>query len=223
MSGADLAEKLLCLLFPAHCLLCDDTVSAGEIFCDSCKEDMPRRPLIRHYTLQNGEKFAVMSRFEYRGGFRETLHRLKFENEHSLAKPIGRIMAEMLAERKEFNCVTWAAMSKSKKRERGYDQSELLAKAVAKSLGLPCLPLIEKIRETDTQHELPREKRSLNIKNAYRAHNAAGMAVILVDDIITTGSTVCECANELYKAGAKKVLGLCAADTPETSHEEAGE
>lgn len=221
MSHTGIAERLLCLLFPARCLLCGRITRGVDSFCGDCITDVPKEPLKRTFNL-NGNTFDVLSALPYQSGFRKTLHRYKFKGERALSGPIGRLMAELISNVGEYDCVAWAAMSKNKKHERGYDQSELLAKAVAKSLRLPCVPLIEKIRETDTQHELPREKRISNIKNAYRASGAAaGRSVILVDDIVTTGSTICECAEELYRAGAKAVLGLCAADTPCTEQEEA--
>lgn len=221
--GVGIVERLLCLLFPSRCLLCDKITAAGAAFCDDCVDLCPSVPIVRNLTSGNRE-FTVLSALPYRDGFRETLHSYKFQGERACAAPIGRLMAEFLSKADGFDCVTWVAMSKKKKRLRGYDQSELLARSVARTLGLPCLRLIEKVRETDTQHELPREQRITNIKNAYRADaSAAGRSVILIDDIVTTGSTICECAEALYRAGAKEVLGLCAADTPFTKQEEAEE
>lgn len=220
--GADLIEKLLCLLFPAQCLACDRIISPGESFCESCKASLPGAPLYREFTVC-GKSFRVTSLMPYKGGFRKSLHRLKFEDERALAKQIGRLMAEVLPN-EAFSAVTWVPMSEKKKRLRGYDQSELLARTAARELDIPAVRLITKIRETDTQHELARADRIENIKNAYRAEKAAaGMSIILVDDIITTGSTLCECAGELYRAGATKIVGLCAADTPVTKLEEEAE
>jgi len=214
--GAGLGERLLCLLFPARCLLCGKIISAEESFCKSCIKDVPESPCERRFSLPGSGAggFRTVSPMLYQGGFRKTLYRYKFRGQKALAKPLGRLMAQTVQKTgADFDVVVWVPMTKKKKRERGYDQSELLARAVAGVLEIPCLPLLEKVRETGTQHELSRKGRIKNVKNAYRAGpEAEGKSLLLVDDIITTGSTLAECAGELYKAGAKSVLGLCAAD-----------
>lgn len=217
--AAGLGERLFSLLFPARCLLCGKIILPGESLCESCEARRPKTPYERRFSLEGAgaEGFRVISPLSYVGGFRQTLYRFKFRGKKALAKPLGQLMAESLREEGgAIGAVTWVPMTKKGKRRRGYDQSELLAKEVAKILGIPCLPLLEKIRETATQHELPHRKRLGNVKNAYRASGeAAGKVLLLVDDIVTTGSTLRECAGELYRAGAVGVLGLCAADTPE--------
>lgn len=214
--GAGLGERLLCLLFPARCLLCGKIIPQQELFCQSCAKDVPEEPCERRFSLpgSGAEGFRTAAPLPYQGRFRKTLYRYKFWGQKGLAKPLGRLMAQTAQKTGgKFDAAAWVPMTKEKKRKRGYDQSELLAKSVAEILGIPCLPLLEKVRETDTQHELPRKERLKNVKNAYRAgREAEGRRVLLIDDIITTGSTLSECAIELYKAGAGRVFGLCAAD-----------
>ena len=121
----------------------------------------------------------------------------------------------------ELDGVTWVPMSPQKLRRRGYNQSELLAKAVAKELGLPAWNLLEQVRETDTQHSLTRAQRADNVRGAYRAKSATlGKRVLLVDDIVTTGATLRACAQGLYGAGAQKVCAVCAANTAFSRREE---
>lgn len=222
--SAGLRERLLCLLFPARCLLCGKIVPQQELFCQSCAKDVPEEPYERRYSLPGAgaEGFRTAASMLYRGGFRKTLYRYKFRGQKALAKPLGRLMSQTVRKTGGgFDAAAWVPMTQQKKRKRGYDQSELLAKAVAEILGIPCLPLLEKVRETGTQHELSRQERIKNVKNAYRAdREAAGRSVLLIDDIVTTGSTLSECAAELYKAGAKRVFGLCAADAQMVKTEE---
>lgn len=224
---AGLSERLLNLLFPARCLLCGTVVPAGKSFCRDCAKELPETPFQRRISLPGAgaEGFRIVSPLSYAGGFRKTLYRYKFRGERALAKPLGQLMAEAVRKSGEsFEAVRWVPITKNKTRQRGYDQSELLAKSVAKALGAPCLPLLEKMRETETQHELSRKKRAQNVKNAYgAASGTAGKEVLLVDDIVTTGSTLKECAGTLYKAGAKRVLGLCVADAREIKMEEGTE
>ena len=219
MSRVGLGERLLSLLFPARCLLCDTIIPAEESVCRDCTAKIPEKPFSRKFALPGGgaEGFQVFSPLSYEGGYKKTIYRFKFRGQKGLAKPMGRLMAE-LADHMEipFDAVTWAPMTDKKRRERGYDQSELLARAAAKELNLPCLPLLKKVRENKTQHELSARQRWLNVKNAYRAEKAAeGKTLLLIDDIVTTGATVSECAKTLYAAGAKAVVGLCAADAQE--------
>lgn len=209
-------ERLFDLLFPARCLLCGERVSPGEDICPGCRQEVPPKPFRRLYSLpgSGADGFQVTAPMDYTGGFRKTLYRFKFQGEYGLSRPLGRLMAKAVPEGESFYCVAWVPMTGKKRREWGYDQSRLLAKAVARALGLPCRPLLEKTRETDTQHELSRRDREKNVRNAYSARGeAAGKSILLVDDIITTGATLTECAEALYRAGAKRVAGLCAADT----------
>ena len=219
MSGIGRKERLISWLFPARCLLCDRVIPAGELFCRDCEKKLPKRPFTRKLALPGAgaEGFSVYSSMSYEGGFRKSIHRLKFRGQKSIAKPMGRLLAESIRDRDlSFDAVTWVPMTEKKRRERGYDQSELLARAAAKELKLPCLPLLQKVRENKTQHELSGRQRQQNVKGVYRAEKGAeGKALLLIDDIVTTGATIGECAKLLYAAGAKRATGLCAADARE--------
>lgn len=214
-------ERAWCLFFPARCLLCGRAVHAEQLFCAGCAANLPETPFFREFPLAGGW-LHVLAPLSYEGGFRRTLHRLKFQEERGLAKPIGQMMAQA-AEGFEtpFDGVAWVPMSPKKLRKRGYNQSELLAKAVAKELGLPAWDLLEQVRETDTQHSLTRAQRADNVRGAYRAKSAAlGKRLLLVDDIVTTGATLRACAQGLYGAGAQKVCAVCAANTAFSRREE---
>lgn len=215
-------ERLWCLFLPARCLCCGRAVRPERLFCPGCVPALPKEPLSREFPLSGGGSLAVAACFPYEKGFRRTLHRLKFQEERALARPLGTLMAEAASSLGEdFDGVTWVPMSPQKLRRRGYNQSELLAKAVAKELGLPAWDLLEQVRETDTQHSLTRAQRADNVRGAYRAKSAAlGKRVLLVDDIVTTGATLRACAQGLYGAGAQKVCAVCAANTAFSRREE---
>ena len=183
-------ERLWCLFLPARCLCCGRAVRPERLFCPGCVPALPKEPLSREFPPSPAGGFlAVAACFPYEKGFRRTLHRLKFQEERALARPLGLLMAEAASSLgEELDGVTWVPMSPQKLRRRGYNQSELLAKAVAKELGLPAWDLLEQVRETDTQHNLTRAQRADNVRSAYRAKGAAlGKRVLLVDDIVTTG------------------------------------
>lgn len=215
-------ERLWCLFLPARCLCCGRAVRPERLFCPGCVPALPKEPLSREFPLPGGGFLAVAACFPYEKGFRRTLHRLKFQEERALARPLGTLMAEAASSLgEELDGVTWVPMSPQKLRRRGYNQSELLAKAVAKELGLPAWDLLEQVRETDTQHNLTRAQRADNVRGAYRAKGAAlGKRVLLVDDIVTTGATLRACAQGLYGAGAQKVCAVCAANTAFSRREE---
>lgn len=212
-----LTERLLSLWFPARCVGCGRVIAPQRLFCARCRRSLPSEPRLRRFAQPGA--FFVYAPFVYQGGIRRTLHALKFEGERSLAAPTGQLMAAALPAPLKFDMVAFVPMRPDKQAERGYNQSELLARAVAKALGCPCVPLLKKVHSTSTQHELTREERLKNPLGAYRAdRRAEGKCILLIDDIVTTGSTICECAKELYRSGAKAVVGLCAAsaETKET-------
>ncbi len=221
MKAIGFGERLLCMLFPARCILCGELVYPEEIFCAQCAKELPEKPYRRQY-----EGFSAVSPLLYAGEARKAMHRLKFQGERDLARPMGRLLAQTAEEAlPPIDCVVWAPMSATKKRKRGYDQSELLAKSAAKALGLPCLPVLYKARETEIQHELSRSDREQNVKNAYGARDnlrdeISGRRVLLIDDIVTTGATLRECVKVLYAAGAKSVAAACVTDAIRTKREE---
>lgn len=208
-------EWVWSLLFPPRCLLCGQVVAPGRLFCPACALGLPEEPLCRRLALPQGGELAVRSPLAYEGGFRDTLHDFKFHGQRALARPIAWLMAGAAEGCGPFDGVAFAPMHEDDRRSRGYDQSQLLARHLAKALGLPLLCALEKTRHTQAQHGLDRAARLENPRNAYRAcMELSGKSLLLVDDIVTTGSTLVECAQNLYQAGARAVCGICAGDTP---------
>lgn len=207
-------ERVLCLFFPARCLRCGKAVRPERLFCQECVPSLPPEPFFREYPLPQAPEgiLPVLAPLPYEEGFRETLHRLKFQEEWGACKPLGQLMGETAREfSKEFTLVTWVPMSSKKLGKRGYNQSALLGKAVAKELGLPFGEALEQVREIQTQHQLTRPQRADNVRDAYRGKSRArGEDILLIDDIVTTGATLRSCTQALYQAGARSVCALCA-------------
>ena len=194
------------MLFPGGCLICGKVSPGGPDLCPACREGLPEEI----YRRELG--FPAGAPFRYRGGVQKTLWRVKFRGERGWINPLGRWMAGAARDLPEADCVTWVPMSPAKQRRRGYNQSQLLAKVVARCLGLPAQGLLTGTRETATQHDLARAERFANVEGAYEAlPGAAGKRVLLVDDILTTGATLMACAQALRQAGAVSVTGLAAA------------
>ena len=206
-------QLLLDLLYPPKCPFCGRVLERGEEgWCASCQQDLP-------WTEPGGGKAvegcaACLSPLWYRDGAREGMHRYKFGGGRSHARLFGELMAQCLRDRWDgpVDLITWAPLHPKRKKERGYDQAELLAQRVGGLTGLPVESTLEKHRATAVQSQTEGdEARKANVRGAYRALpglDLTGKRVVLVDDVATSGATLAECAAALRAAGADCVVGL---------------
>ena len=200
---------LMELLFPPKCVLCGTLLKAGETdLCRTCRTEAPEYPN-RKIKLQFLDSFAAV--WYYEGNVRRSLLRFKFQNARSYASCYGRMLAmKLLREYPDgFDVLTWVPVSRLRRLRRGYDQVELLAKAVGAELGMTPVPMLKKIRNNRPQSRLDSASaRRANVLGAYKLLDGAqakGKRVLLLDDILTTGATAGECARMLLSAGAKEV------------------
>lgn len=200
---------LMEFLFPPKCVLCGKLLKNGETdLCKACRSDAPDYPN-RKIKLHFLDSFAAV--WYYEGNVRRSLLRYKFRNARSYCDCYGRLLAmKLLAQYPEgFDMLTWVPVSRLRRLRRGYDQVELLAKAVGRELGMPPVSTLRKIRNNRPQSRLKRaEARRANVLGAYRlaeGAQVAGKRILLLDDILTTGATAGECARMLLSAGAKEV------------------
>jgi ComF family protein len=162
----------------------------------------------------------------YDGGLRELIHLLKYDRVRPAANVLGRMLAEVIAGLEpSFGeaaiLVVPIPLHASKKRERGFNQSELMARAAVKHRRIgDRLKLdpnaLERLRATQSQIGLSRHQRRENIRGAFtvaKPDEVAGHEVLLIDDVFTTGTTVSECARILRRAGASKIFVATAART----------
>ena len=200
---------LMHLLFPPKCILCGKLLKGEEQdLCRDCRGDSPEYPLRK-------EKFQFLDSFTavwyYEGNVRRSLLRYKFYNSRNFAAGYGRLLAMKLLEAhpEGFDCLTWVPVSPLRKLQRGYDQVELLAKAVGRELGMEPVPLVKKVRHNRPQSGISgAAKRRANVLGAYREINRqqiAGKRILLLDDILTTGATAGEAGRVLLTAGAKEI------------------
>lgn len=200
---------ILELLFPPKCILCGRLLEKQELdLCRACRMEVPEYPNHKR-KLQFLDSFAAV--WYYEGNVRKSLLRYKFYNARSFAGPYGRLLAMKL--RREypegFDCLTWIPVSRWRRLRRGYDQVELLAKAVGRELGMTPVSLIQKVRHNRPQSGVHgTAERRANVLGVYRETNReqiAGKRILLLDDILTTGATAGEAARVLLTAGAKEV------------------
>jgi competence protein ComFC len=152
---------------------------------------------------------SVRAAFVYEGPTARAIKAMKFSGWHALAGHLGRAMAAGSGRRAD--AVTWVPLSRRRRSRRGFDQAELLAGAVARALGIPTARLLRRVRDTRAQARLAGSDRRSALRGAFAAVRPAPPSVLLVDDVVTTGSTAAACAEVLRSAGAERVDVLAAA------------
>lgn len=197
------------LLFPPKCILCGALLERGEVdLCAKCRIHGPDCPISKR-KLPFLDSW--LSLWHYEGDVRKSLIRYKFYGKRHYAVGYGRLLAmKILREREgDFDLVSWVPVSRWRRLRRGYDQVELLAMAVCAELGMEPLRCLRKIRHNPPQSGIiGQAQRRANVLGAYEAvdpERFLGKRVLLLDDVITTGATVGECARVLLTAGAKEV------------------
>ena len=212
-----LIDTLLDLLYPPRCPFCHRFLDGGMRVCARCERSLPYMPAGRvDRAFKNvDECFSVL---RYEGDVRKSLHRYTFGGVSAYAGCYAKLLAECIEVNAIYaDVVTWAPLSARRLRERGYDQARLLAEGAAEYMETPCLPLLKKRRHNAAQSGTKSaDERRKNVRGVYAyAGNTPldGMTVLLVDDIVTTGATLDECAGVLRKAGAAEILALTLACT----------
>jgi len=204
-------SSLLDLLFPPKCVFCGKVlIDRDDSWCSKCVESLP-------YALNSGRQEGLfydfcISPLYYRGVVRRSILRYKFKGASGYAAAYGKILADCIRENTDakYDIISWVPLSSKRKRTRGYDQAMLLALATALELEEVAVETLSKQRDAQAQSELGgAAERRENISGAYVAVDPeliADKCVLLIDDIVTTGSTLDECASVLLTAGATSVI-----------------
>lgn len=218
-----LLQFLLNLLFPKRCPWCGKVQGFNEkCSCFASLEDivLPNEPLDLVAEGQRAEYLVdAWACFSYTFPVSNAILRVKFEDDTSAISSLGAFLRAKFTAcglKHRFDVVVPVPVSAKTMRTRGYNQSELLARQLAQE-GMPVLAdALYKDKETPRQMDLGRKERLNNVSGVYKAKLAdeiVGKRVLLVDDIITTGSTLNECAKTLLEAGAECCGALCLACT----------
>lgn len=207
---------LLDLLFPPRCVFCRRLLHRGEEgICPRCQQELPWA--LGAEAEQTGEFFSLCaSPLWYQDQVRASFHRYKFKGVRGYSRTYGRLVAQCVQDHLagRYDLITWVPLSRARLRQRGYDQAMLLASAAALELDDVAAETLCKVRDTEAQSGLGKNdaSRRANVLSAYQVTDPAlveGRRVLLTDDIVTTGSTLSECARVLRTAGATDVV--CAA------------
>lgn len=202
-------RRILEWVFPRKCVLCRSLLGKEETdLCRRCRMDQPEY----HYGRKKVSHIADLTAvWMYEGNVRRSIQRYKFNGARHYGEAYGRLLAMRIQrDLPEADMITWVPISGRRLRKRGYDQVQLLARAVGPELGIPVEPLLEKIRDNRANSGLktPAERRA-NVLGVYKAvgqEHFRGKRVMLLDDIVTTGATASECARVLLSAGAEEVI-----------------
>ncbi len=222
---ARLRRAALDLVFPPRCALCG---RGGLFLCDECAASLtralpPRCPRCWRPTAapepclecldRSSPLEGVRSTFLYRGPVRDLVHALKYQGQAALAEPMARLMeADLRRQAVGAELLAPVPLSGWRQRTRGYNQSTLLARELARLLDLPLAKdALARSRHTPPQaRAATADERRRNVEGAFvcRHSGLAGRSILLVDDVTTTGATLEACAAALKAAGAARVRAL---------------
>jgi len=232
-----LIRTLVELFYPSNCVGCG-LAQAPEIFlCDECRASTPRisppfcqrcsRPfegaIAGPFSCPNCEDTALafdcaVSIYQAKGVLRDLIHRFKYGGQYYLRRLLTDILLEAMKDERitavPVDALVPVPLHPSRRRERGFNQAEALAQMLARKTGIPVQDCLQRSSYTRTQTQFDRSERRRNLRNAFklRKNNAvAGKNLVLLDDVLTTGSTLHECAVVLHQAGAESVRAITVA------------
>ncbi len=216
-------KKFLSIFFPQRCPFCKEVISFDKVVCETCEKKINPRIIKNTLTTRGGRDFICISPFAYIEPIRSAIHEYKFHGVKSFSVPFGRYITNVLRENfdvTKIDLITSVPLYKTRKKERGFNQSELFALEISHLTGIKYVEILKKVKNNKIQHELNLSERTENVKDVYSAANEVilrGQTVVVCDDILTTGNTMAECANVLFLAGAKKIIGVTIANVENTT------
>ncbi len=195
----------------------------AEFFCKSC-----RTPFTNEFPLDSEGRCGLcrsgLRGFEaaycygaYEGVLRDLIHLYKYARIKTLARPLGKLLASALPRDERFDAIAPVPLHWAREWRRGFNQSELLAQAVSRLTGIPVIRPLRRARATAVQAGLSNTARRKNVRAAFREKRFArrglngAKRILLIDDVMTTGSTGAACALALKRAGAQRVALLTVA------------
>lgn len=214
-------DQIASLIAPFDCLICG---SEGQLICTEC---LPKAIITKRLTcyrcnrLSDGGRTCISCRSSsklagvtvashYDGAIKELIYALKYQRAQAAAKLCAELITPLL-DPLQFDIVIPVPTSPTRGRQRGYNQAALIARAVSEKLGLPYSESLVRLQDVH-QVGLAKLERLKQVEGIFAVYKSASdQRVLLVDDVITTGATMVECAKVLKAAGAKRVWGAAVA------------
>ena len=233
----DTFRALTSLLYPPHCAVCSASIEPHAYLCGDCHGKAPR--IGSPFCMKCSEPFAgaitgpfacancahqtlhfdaAVAAYRSRGIVRKLVLDFKYGGQVHLRHLIGDWLCAALNDprlcERSFDIIVPVPLHPARERERGFNQAALLAELLAGKMSVQIKPVLERVRYTTTQTAFDREERMENLHNAFRLRKKADvrhLRVLLIDDVLTTGSTLSECARVLKRAGAVSIHAATAA------------
>ena len=210
----EIVDRVLDLLYPKKCVFCHKLTDNGSWVCSGCSTItvIPKEEQYQDLMYADG----CYSAFYYENLVRESLHRYKFSHLSAYSGIYSQFISKCIGEN-GLSCdiITWVPISSKRKRSRGYDQSELIARELADMYGFTPQKLLKKIVNNKAQSRIGSpENRKNNVQGVYKLNTSAdltGKTIIIIDDIVTTGSTLSECCRVLKEKGDCEIICLTVA------------
>ncbi len=230
-------RALASLFYPPFCTICSVSVGSNEYLCESCDAKAAR--IVAPFCQTCSEPFsgaitgpfacancahrtlhfeAAVAAYRSRGIVRRVVHDFKYGHQGYLRHLVGRWLDVAFDDDRlrgrSFDVLVPVPLHPARQRERGFNQAIALAELVSAKRGIPCKTLLERVRYTTTQTAFDRAERMENLHDAFRLRkkmNVRELSVLLIDDVLTTGATLSECARVLKNEGASTVYAATAA------------
>ncbi len=235
-SFLELKDDFLDFVYPQHCAICKKHLNREEKdVCDACWNSLvtlpdPFCPYCRSFyepgtteccfcqsvngTIGDRRIFMVRSLGRFDDYYKELIHRFKYAKKIPLGRRLGQRLGETINGNSDFlesDFLIPVPLHKSRYRERGFNQSEVVAEEISKITGVSVLKdVLKRKKNTKDQTNLSPQQREENVRGAFvvtAPEMINAKSIILVDDVITTGATLSECARMLKQAGAERILG----------------
>lgn len=206
----ELLSRAIDLLYPRVCANCE---RVGGSWCAACLAQLDAYP-VTHIQRALPSGLTIIAASPHDGLVRSAIHAFKFENTRELAEPLAALLVAVLRDAAvPVDALVPVPLHSQREAWRGYNQSLLLAGAVAERLGLPCIDALIRTRSTGTQVGRSAEERRAAVQGAFSADASSVVQrhLLLIDDVVTTGSTLDACADALLAAGAASVMAACVA------------
>jgi ComF family protein len=233
----DALQALASLFYPATCAVCSADVQRSDYLCGDCQGRAPR--IVAPFCAKCSEPFpgaitqtfscancehrvlhfdCAVAAYRSRGVVRRVVHQFKYGRQRHLRFPVANWLRETLQDPRlrdrVFDAIVPVPLHPARERERGFNQAAVLAELLGPSAGAPVRMVLERTRYTTTQTAYDRAERIENLHGAFRLRknqDVRDFRVLLIDDVLTTGSTLSECARVLRRAGAVSIHAATAA------------